>query len=219
MPTRSLAGALALVAMLLFAGTATAQTDIFVNELHYDNAGADTGEAIEIAAPQGTDLTGWSVVLYNGSNGASYGTLPLSGTVGASRVIEVASPGIQNGAPDGLALVDAADTVRQFLSYEGSFTAVGGPADGMLSTDIGVSQSGSDATGLSLQLTGTGDSADDFTWTGPRAASFGALNAGQTFDGASGEDPDELPEAGSCDLSSTATYAVQGPGDASPMAG
>jgi hypothetical protein len=71
MPTRSLAGALALVAMLLFAGTATAQTDIFVNELHYDNAGADTGEAIEIAAPQGTDLTGWDVVLYNGSNGAS----------------------------------------------------------------------------------------------------------------------------------------------------
>src|SRR5919106_4357738 len=219
MPTRSLAGLLALVAMLLFAGTATAQTNVFVNELHYDNTGADAGEAIEIAAPQGTDLTGWDVVLYNGNGGATYGTLPLTGAVGASRVTVVDSPGIQNGAPDGVALVDAGGTGRQFLSYQGVFTAVGGPADGMLSTDIGVSQDGSEATGLSLQLTGTGDSDDDFTWTGPRAGSFGALNAGQTFDGASGEDPDELPEAGSCDLSSTPTYEVQGPGDASPRAG
>jgi uncharacterized protein len=224
MPTRSLAGVLALVAVLLFAGTASAQTNVFVNELHYDDSGTDAGEAIEVAAPQGTDLSGWDVVLYNGSNGTQYGTRELSGTVGASRVTVLQYPvdGIQNGSPDGVALVDAAGTVRQFLSYEGTLTAVGGPANGMQSTDIGVVEGASSSADQSLQLTGTGDSAENFTWTGPRAESFGALNVGQTFDGASGEDPPdpgELPEAGSCDLSSTPTYEVQGAGDESPRAG
>ncbi|HEV2875395.1 MAG TPA: hypothetical protein VGW14_09625, partial [Thermoleophilaceae bacterium] len=218
MPTRTLAGVLALLAGMLFVGTAHAQTNVFVNELHYDNSGADAGEAIEIAAPQGTDLSGWDVVLYNGTGGMTYGTRELSGTVGASRVAVIEHAGIQNGSPDGVALVDAGGTVRQFLSYEGTFTAMGGPALGMQSTDIGVAQSGTEAAGLSLQLTGTGDSADAFTWTGPRAGSFGALNAGQTFDGASGEDP-ELPEAGSCDLPSTPTYEVQGAGDESLLVG
>ncbi|MGH9270793.1 MAG: hypothetical protein ACRDZ2_05935, partial [Ilumatobacteraceae bacterium] len=37
---------------------------VFINELHYDNASTDTGEAIEVAAPAGTNLTGWSIVLY-----------------------------------------------------------------------------------------------------------------------------------------------------------
>jgi uncharacterized protein len=221
MPTRTLAGVLALVAGLLLAGTAHAQTNVFVNELHYDNSGTDAGEAIEIAAPQGTDLTGWSVVLYNGNGGAPYDTDALSGVVGASRVTVVDYPanGIQNGPPDGIALVDATGAVRQFLSYEGTFTANGGPANAMQSTDIGVLEPDTTGADQSLQLIGTGDSDDDFTWTGPRTESFGALNAGQTFDGASGDDPDELPEAGSCDLSSTPTYQVQGAGDASPLAG
>ena len=224
MPTRTLAGVLALVAGLLLTGTAHAQTNVFVNELHYDNSGTDAGEAIEIAAPQGTNLTGWSIVLYNGNGGAPYDTDVLSGTVGASRVavLEYPANGIQNGSPDGVALVDAGGAVRQFLSYEGTFTAVGGPAGGMQSTDIGVLEPDTTGADQSLQLTGTGDSADDFTWTGPRADSFGALNAGQTFDGASGEDPpdpDELPEAGSCDLPSTPTFEVQGAGAESPIAG
>ena len=42
--------------------------EVFVNELHYDNAGTDTGEFVELAGPAGTDLTGWSLVLYNGSS-------------------------------------------------------------------------------------------------------------------------------------------------------
>ena len=33
-----------------------------VAEIHYDNTGTDSGEAIEISAPVGTDLTGWSIV-------------------------------------------------------------------------------------------------------------------------------------------------------------
>jgi hypothetical protein len=41
-------------------------------EIHYDNARTDVGEAVEIAGFSGTDLTGWSIIPYNGSGGASY---------------------------------------------------------------------------------------------------------------------------------------------------
>ena len=51
---------------------------VFINELHYDNIGTDAGEAVEIAAPAGTDLTGWTVVLYNGNGGAVYDTDALT---------------------------------------------------------------------------------------------------------------------------------------------
>ena len=49
---------------------AQAQT-VFIDEIHYDNAGRMPAEAIEIAGPAGTDLTGWSLVLYNGMGGPS----------------------------------------------------------------------------------------------------------------------------------------------------
>lgn len=163
----------------------------FINEFHYDNAGSDVGEFVEIAGPAGTDLTGWSVVLYNGNGGGSYGTIDLSaetiddeGT--GSGAVSVARAGIQNGSPDGLALVDNTGAVIQFLSYEGSFTAADGPAAGLSSTDIGTSEPGTTAIGDSLQLTGTGTTAGDFAWTGPAAESPGSLNVGQTYDCGSG---------------------------------
>ena len=37
---------------------------------------------------------------------------------------------IQNGAPDGMALVDASGAVLELLSYEGSLLATDGPAAG-----------------------------------------------------------------------------------------
>lgn len=164
---------------------------VFVNEIHYDNASDDTGEFVEIAGPAGTDLTGWTLVLYNGSSSvlAPYGspidlggeTIDDEGTGSGAFAIEFPSNGIQNGGPDGLALVDAGGTVVQFLSYEGSFTASSGPAAGMTSTDIGVAESSSTPIGESVQLTGSGTAAGDFTWTGPVAASPGTLNAGQSL--------------------------------------
>lgn len=162
-------------------------TAIFINEFHYDNAGSDAGEFVEIAGPAGTDLTGWSVVLYNGNNGAPYDTLALSGVLAdlgqgyGTAVVNLPPNGLQNGAPDGLALVDSFGTVLQFLSYEGAITATSGPAAGMTSTDIGVLQDGTDPAGLSLQLTGSGTEAQDFTWTGPSDGTPGAQNAGQSF--------------------------------------
>jgi len=166
---------------------ARAAPAVFINEIHYDNIGTDAGEAIEIAGPAGTDLTGWSVVLYNGSGGAPYNTTSLSSLIpdlgNGFGTVSISYPanGIQNGSPDGIALVDAANSVVQFLSYEGSFTAVGGPANGLPSEDIGVSEAGSEPVGQSLQLSGSGTTYTDFTWTGAAAHTFGAVNTNQTF--------------------------------------
>jgi len=73
-----LAGLLALVASPA-AAVAPPDGQVFVNELHYDNAGTDAGEAIEVAGPAGTDLAGWSLVLYNGSAAPSMAPTPCPG--------------------------------------------------------------------------------------------------------------------------------------------
>ncbi|SDM20690.1 Por secretion system C-terminal sorting domain-containing protein [Catalinimonas alkaloidigena] len=179
-------------AFLVLAGLSSvslAQTPVFINEIHYDNVGTDTGEAIEIAGPAGTDLTGWSLVLYNGSNNQPYTTSALSGTLADAgsgygfAVVTYPSNGIQNGDPDGVALVNSAGAVIQFLSYDGTMTAATGPAQGLTSIDIGVGESNATTTGFSLQLTGSGSSYEDFTWADAQANTFGAVNAGQTFGG------------------------------------
>ncbi len=153
---------------------------VFFNEIHYDNAGTDTGEFIEIANPGGQDLTGWSVVVYNGSNGTPYDTTALSGS---DPFVAVTFPGngLQNGAPDGFALIDPAGAVVMFLSYEGTFTAVGGAADGLQSTDIGIAETGETPIGHSLQLTGSGSTYGDFVWAGASANTADGANTGQTF--------------------------------------
>ncbi len=156
--------------------SAAAGPEVRISEIHYDNTGTDAGEAIEISGPAGTDLTGWSVVLYNGSNGLQYNTRALTGAIPATcdprGVIVLAYPvnGIQNGSPDGVALVNASNQVVEFLSYEGAMLAADGPAAGMFSTDIGASENGSEPLGLSLQRTGAG------TWNPPAASTFGACN-------------------------------------------
>jgi predicted extracellular nuclease len=164
---------------------ARAATSVFINEIHYDNVDADAQELVEVAGPAGTVLDGWSLVLYNGNGGASYGTVPLLGLLddqqGGFGTASFDVAGLQNGAPDGVALVDGADAVIQFLSYEGTLTAVGGPADGMTSTDIGVDEDPAPALGESLQLTGNGTAYEEFTWTGPIPFTPGAPNTGQTF--------------------------------------
>ena len=162
---------------------------VFINEFHYDNAGGDVGEFIEVAAPVGTDLTGWSIELYNGSNSMPYNTVVLSGVVGdqldgyGTIAFTLPANGLQNGSPDGLALADTTNTLVQFISYEGTITAIGGVADGQTSTDVAVSEPGDTPAGQSLQLIGSGTVASDFTWSGPAPESPGSPNAGQSFSG------------------------------------
>jgi hypothetical protein len=157
----------------------------WINEIHYDNSGGDTGEGIEVAGPAGTDLSCYTLVPYNGNGGSEYSSTSLSGTIPDEGcgygAIWFPISGLQNGSPDGIALIDCGGNVVMFLSYEGSFTATDDSAIGVTSTDIGVTESGGTPVGHSLQLTGSGTSYSDFTWQSPSASSNGSLNSGQTI--------------------------------------
>ncbi|MCQ8118624.1 ExeM/NucH family extracellular endonuclease [Methylomonas rosea] len=210
---------LAALSALSFFGNAQAATPVFINEIHYDNAGTDSGETIEISGPAGTNLSGWSIVLYNGNGGASYNTKALSGVITdqsgtgfGTLSFSYPTDGIQNGAPDGIALVNGS-TVVQFLTYEGSFSAVGGPAAGKVGVDIGVSES-SVPVGQSLQLKGSGSSYEDFTWTAASTNSFGAVNNGQNFGGVT-----PPPPVSQCGQAATLISAIQGSSGVSPLSG
>lgn len=92
------------------------------------------------------------------------------------------------GLPDGetgLVLVDHQGKVIDAIGYgvsAGSFVALDGPAAGLSIGDIGVSESGATPVGDSLYLTGgPGTVSQDFSWTGPLAATRGDVNTGQTF--------------------------------------
>ena len=166
--------------------------NIRFSEIHYDNSGTDVGEGIEIEGPVGTSLSGWSIVLYEGNPTSAttplkvYSTTAVSGSLlapiacGGRGVISVPYPvnGIQNGGtggtqPDGFALVDNTGALVEFLSYEGSFTAADGPANGVTSRDIGVMEDNPvPSEGLSLHR-----SADGTTWTAPSTADMGYVNA------------------------------------------
>ncbi|MBL8741710.1 MAG: hypothetical protein JNK04_11470, partial [Myxococcales bacterium] len=154
---------------------------IFINELHYDNTGTDAGEGVEIAATAGLDLTGYSIVHYNGSTGAVLSTTALSGIVpnqsnGFGTVFFAIAP-LQNDN-EGIALVGPGSVVIEFLSYEGAVTATAGPANGMTAVLIPVSELSSSPVGQSLQLTGTYPA---LTWAASATATPNALNNGETF--------------------------------------
>ena len=193
-------------------------SNVFINEFHYDNSGTDAGEFVEIAAPAGTDLTGWKIVLYNGTSSGTtalkvYGTAQtLSGVVADQQngfgTISVSYPsnGIQNGGsgangePDGIALVDAQGNVVQFLSYEGIFTAADGPAAGMTSVNVGsgVFEDGAQG-GTSIGLVGSGTALDDFHYALINGATAGGINTGQAFAGV------VTPSAGTLNIADAAT--------------
>ena len=125
----------------------SAAMHLVINEVDYDQVGTDTAEYIEIHNPTtaAIPLAGKAIVLVNGSGGAVYDTIDLSsaGTLPAGGYLVIAGlnvtvpapaikldPGwmqdkIQNGAPDGMALVDTATHVLiDALSYEGAMTMV-----------------------------------------------------------------------------------------------
>jgi Ca2+-binding RTX toxin-like protein len=155
----------------------------WINEFHYDNAGTDTGEFIEIAGAAGMDLSGWSLVLYNGNGGTAYATINLAGIIadqgGGFGTLSFDALGMQNGSPDGIALVHGG-LVMEFISYEGAFLATDGPANGMFSTDVGFGEDGL-GTGTSVGLVGSGSDYGDFSWALITDDTPGTVNSGQTF--------------------------------------
>ena len=129
--------------------------DCFINELRYLNNGAGTQAAfVEIACPVSVILQEATLVLYSG--GGQYRELHLDdpgpqqtsiyvGEGGSLRFDGFELSSVQHGDPRGagMALVEASGHVVQFLSYGGQVAATDGPAIGMTSVDIGVSQSDS----------------------------------------------------------------------------
>jgi len=145
---------------------------IFINEIHYDNKGADKNEFVELAGTAGLHLLNWSLQFYNGSNGLVYKTttiadITLDDSGNGFGFLALTVSGIQNGAAngigDGIALVDNNDQLVQFLSYEGAFQANDGAAFGIFSEDILINENGS-PIGKSLQLTRSGSNYNDFEW-------------------------------------------------------
>jgi len=169
----------------------TAPANPWLNEFHYDNGGADTGEFVEIAGAAGTSLTGWTLALYNGNPSQLnvYSTIALSGTIpnqsGGFGTLSFAAVGIQNGGagangePDGIALVNASGQVVEFISYEGVMTPTSGPANGMTSVDVGngIFEPG-DVSGTSIARTSGPPGA---TWVVSSSPTPGAVNGGQTL--------------------------------------
>lgn len=169
---------------LLSHTVATAQTDFWINEFHYDNAGVDLGEFVEVVGPSDfQDLSSLRLTLYNGGDGNPYGTahtldtftvgLHYDGYTFYSKRIS----GLQNGAPDGMAL-DLNGTVLDTLSYEGSFLGASGPATGILFADIGLFQSDTTPAGSALGWVG-GPARSNGSWNGLPEATPGDLNPGQ----------------------------------------
>jgi len=152
-----------------------------ISEFHYDNAGTDVDEKVEISGPAGTSLVGWQLVLYNGAaaSRAPYTTTALTGTIPATCgdrgvvVISYPSNGIQNGDPDGLALVRPGGNVVEFLSYGGNFVAASGPAVGMRSTDIGIKETAKAANPVSSL---TRDASGHWTENATNVNTFGTCN-------------------------------------------
>ncbi len=155
----------------------------WINEIHYDNSGADANEGFEIAGRAGTDLSGWRLLAYNGNGGTLYGDMTLNGVLvddgSGFGFLFFAMQGMQNGSPDGLALVSPTGTIVEFLSYEGSLLAVDGAAAGLISIPIAVAESSSSVLGESLQREGQGSQAADFHWAGSAPHSRGMVNPAQ----------------------------------------
>jgi hypothetical protein len=116
---------------------------LVINEIDYDQVTTDTAEFVEIYNGTGAakNLAGLSLVFVNGADKTTYLSFDLSpaGTLPAGQYLVVgttqvkipagalklnfaeASDTIQNGSPDGVALVDnVAPKLIDALSYEGS---------------------------------------------------------------------------------------------------
>ncbi|KAF0200172.1 MAG: hypothetical protein FD170_3725 [Bacteroidetes bacterium] len=161
----------------------------WINEFHYDDDGTDENEFVEVVVENasGVNLSELRIHLYNGNGGAVYGTSSLNTYIAGVTsnnftIYSLAIPGIQNGAPDGFALSYYNILVPgQFLSYEGTFEATDGPAIGVTSVDIGVSENGTGAATNSLQLGGAGTSYSAFFWQPEASNTLGFINNNQSF--------------------------------------
>lgn len=147
---------------------------VVINEIDYDQPGVDTAEFVELfnTSTTGVDLTGWTLRLINGINASTYYTISLPDALilgagdyyvicGDTAGVTVANcdlrvpayttivdPGtniLQNGAPDAMALIDAAGAFVDIVSYEGDTAGYAegsgvGLADDPFTANVGISR-------------------------------------------------------------------------------
>ena len=98
---------------------------IVLNEIDYDQVGADAGGFVEIRndGAASADLAGLALVLVDGAESREYDREVLTGQLAAGGHLAIDIEA-QNGAPDGVALIDTATgALVDALSYEGAITA------------------------------------------------------------------------------------------------
>ena len=147
---------------------------LVVNEVDYDQVGTDGEGFVEIANRGGTDadLTGLALVLVDGGQSAEYDREALTGTLAPGGYLVVAVDP-QNGAPDGIALVDTdGGALLDALSYEGPITGavIGGATyslvEGtMLPADVADSNTVDGSLSRIPNGTDTNDAAADWRFT------------------------------------------------------
>ena len=163
----------------------TDPTAVWINEVHYDNAGTDTGEFVEVAGLAGTDLAGWRLVLYNGNGGALYDDRTLSGVLpdedgglgalafhypptGSRTAPPTASPSSRPTAPS------SSSSPTRACSTRPTAPPPGRPPP----TSASRSRAPRPRATASASPAPAGPT-PDFVWSGPGPASPGALNVGQ----------------------------------------
>ena len=145
---------------------------LVINEVDYDQVGADANGFVEIknAGGEAADLADVDLVAVNGGDGTEYDRVALTGTLAAGGHLAVAFE-LQNGAPDGIALIGGA-TLLDALSYEGAITAatIGGQTYNLVegtALPVAVEDSNTVAGSLIRNPDGrdTNDAASDFAFT------------------------------------------------------
>jgi hypothetical protein len=146
---------------------------LVINEVDYDQVGADGDGFVEIAntGADPADLAGVALVFVDGADGSEYRRETLTGTLdpGGYLVVPVDA---QNGSPDGLALLSASAGLLDALSYEGEITQalIGGASFDLVegtALPAAVADSNTVAGALIRNPDGrdTGDAASDWAFT------------------------------------------------------
>ncbi len=195
-------GAAGLLASLFVCTSFNANAEMFINKFQDNDStsSGDIAEKVEVVATAGENLATYRIYLYNGTGSTTAATyydndlLPAGSNVTCGGTVKIAvlsypSNGIQNGANDGIALVNGSGSLVQFISYEGAIKASNGPAAGVTSTNLSVAEDNSTVPGRSLQLGGTGTGSSSFTWRAAATQTAGACNNSQTFTSATNTPP------------------------------
>jgi len=186
------------------------KSQVFINEVHFaatatggdGGDGGDNGDHsdnnegvehdfVEVAAPSGTSLSGWRLMLYS-SVGVPFSEVLLDGTVPDEGfgygTLHFEDIGLRESTSGGVALITPTGKVAQFLSCDAQpLSATEGLAAGKVATRICTSDTEAQRAGFSMQLVSTCAEETAPRWEA-KPASRGVVNPGQQLDCTESED-------------------------------